>query len=185
VQRDPAAPVLERQRLVERLHASLETLEWALRMIPPAWTHRSPGGVMVPEQGAWSAAMNLAHLAMYEEQFPTVVLEDLLAGGNGLARGADFNEDRFASQAMALASEQMPTILGRLQRARSRQIDLAEQFSDAAFAAPATPAWGSSGMGPRRWSPARVLAKTLQHSWEHGNAILQVAVFAPVELVED
>jgi hypothetical protein len=40
-------------------------------------------------------------------------------------------------------------------------------------------------MGPPRWSPARVLAKTVQHTFEHGASILRVAVFAPRKLVED
>lgn len=183
--RDPDAHLLDLEGTVERLRASLEMLQWALQLIPDGWTHRSPGGTLSPEPGAWSAAMNLAHLATYEETFPAAVLEDLLGGGNGLGRVSSLDEGTFAAQSMALASEPIPTILGRLQAARENEIELARQFTAAAFTAPATAAWGGTGMGPPRWSPARVLAKTVQHTFEHGHAIMTIAVFAPRELVED
>ncbi len=65
---------------------------------------------------------------------------------------------------------------------RSREIDLAGQFSDEKWAAPQTRAWGGFGYGPRTWSPARVVAKSFQHTFEHGNSILRVALYAPREL---
>src|SRR5688572_13449316 len=182
---DPAADLLDREGTIERLRSSLATVEWAVRLIPEGWSHRSPGGTLSPEEGAWSAAMNLAHLAVYEETFPGPVIEDLLAGGNGLGNVSSLDESTFEARAMALASEPMVTILGRLQQARGRQIELAGEFDPAEFVRPVTSAWGSSGMGPRRWSAARVLAKTVQHTFEHGSSILTVAVFAPQQLVED
>lgn len=42
-----------------------------------------------------------------------------------------------------------------------------------------TRAWGRIGYGPRLHSPARIVAKSFQHSWEHGQAILRVARSGP------
>ncbi|MEX0781383.1 MAG: hypothetical protein WD557_01955 [Dehalococcoidia bacterium] len=180
---DPAAGLLDREGTIERLRSSLATVEWAVKLIPEGWTHRSGGPRSTHE--AWSAAMNLAHLATYEETFPLTELEDLLSEGNGLGRLSSMSEEITQSRALALASEPISVILGHLQEARARQVGLAEEFPGASFTTPQTRAWGSSGLGPEWWSPALVLNKTFQHTWEHGNAILSIALFAPRELVED
>ena len=54
-----------------------------------------------------------------------------------------------------------------------------ELFND-----PKTMLWSGRNAGrphPLSW----VATKTFQHTWEHGNSILRVALFAPRELAED
>ncbi len=182
---DPDAAYLDRNAVLRRLDESMATLEWAVRLVPDEWTHRAPTGRMSSEDGAWSVAMNLAHLCLYAERLPIPVLESILAGEDGVS-GTWFGEPSpFEKAAIELAAAPLPAILQRLQTARSRHVDLALSFPESAWALPTTKAWGGNGYGPAAWSPARVIAKTFQHTWEHGNAILRVALFAPRDLVEE
>ena len=179
---DPQADAFDRATVLHQLDESLRTLEWAVALVPDGWSHQSPSGKMSAEEGAWSVAMNLAHLALYEERLPTTVLESLLAGGDGVSDTWFQEPSPFVDAAVALASAPLSEIFKRLRRARNREVELASRFPDSAWAAPTTNAWGGNGYGPRVWSPARVLAKSFQHTWEHGNAVLRVALFAPRSL---
>ena len=181
--RDPQADHFERATVLRQLDESMATLEWAVSLVPEGWSHRAPDGKMSSEEDAWSVSMNLAHLVLYEERLPTAVLESLVAGGNGLT-GLSREPSAFEEAAVALAAVPLVEILERLREARAKEFALAASFSDSAWVLPATKAWGGFGYGPGLWSPARVLAKSFQHTWEHGNAILRVALFAPRELAE-
>src|SRR5438552_1593959 len=80
-------PADERSYRVEEVAAhlagSLRTVEWAVAQVPEQWHHRSPGGVSpVFPADTWGAAMNLAHLTVYEERVAAPVLEALAVGGD-------------------------------------------------------------------------------------------------------
>jgi hypothetical protein len=74
----------------------------------------------------------------------------------------------------------MAAIMARLRPARARQIEIVESFDRERFNEPLTPLWSGSGRygGPLH-PPGWVATKTFQHTWEHGNAVLRVALFAP------
>lgn len=184
--RDPQASLFDREGVIGRLEASLATLEWGIAMIPDGWTHRSPSGTkMSAEEGAWSAAMNLAHLALYTERAPVPVLRSLLSGGDGIT-GAGLREPTaLEPAAQALAQSPLDEILERLRVARNEEVNLARSFTPEAWVTPATRAWGQGGYGPPLHSPARVVSKSFQHTWEHGNAVLRIALFAPMDLLPD
>jgi hypothetical protein len=76
--------------------------------------------------------------------------------------------------AAALAAQPLETILARLRAARRRQVDALRAMTDGRFESATTRHWGS---GPH--TPAWVAAKTLQHTWEHGNSVMQIALFYP------
>lgn len=128
--------------------------------------------------------MNLAHLTLYSERLPQTVMASLLAGGDGVGDTWFKEPSPFEGAAVELAGAPLPEIMQRLREARNREIQLARRFQDDAWIRPTTRAWGGAGYGPGLWSPARVVAKSFQHTWEHGNAILRVALFAPRELIE-
>jgi hypothetical protein len=162
------------EETVARLRDSLATLEWAAAMIPGRWTHTLRESY---PPDAWSAAMNLAHLVVYEEQVAAPVLEALAAGGDGASATRSAMESWFLKDAEAIAGEPVPALLQRLRSARARQIATIESFDEARFNTPVCALWGASHSGPLR--PAGwIAAKTFQHTWEHGNAILRVALFA-------
>jgi hypothetical protein len=181
---DPQADAFDIASLLKRLDESLNVLEWAVNLVPNGWSHRSPYGRISREEGAWSVAMNLAHLALYEERLPTTVLESLVAGGDGVGDTWFREPSPYEDDAVDLAAAPLSEIMERLRRAHSNEWELARRFGTSTWTKPSTGAWASSGIGPPAWSPARVLAKSLQHTWEHGNSILKVALFAPRDLAQ-
>lgn len=183
---DPDALNLDRELILSMIQQSMDALEWALPMIPEAWTHRSPSGTrMSPGEGAWSAAMNLAHMALGSEVLYQSVLRSLLGGGDGVSDSSLREPSPYEPAAMELAERPLQEIMKKFRAGRAEEAALARAFSPEAWLAPTTAAWGRSGYGPRLHSPARIVAKSFQHTWEHGNAILRVALFAPRELMAD
>jgi hypothetical protein len=160
---------------VARLRGSLDTLESFLRLVPSPWTHESPPG---SPDGAWSVAMNLAHMTVYEEALAAPVVEAIVAGGDGEGVIPSADEGWLLRGAGAIAGQPLDALAARLRVARERQIRAIESCSPAAFNQPATPLW-SGRNGGRPLSVGWVVTKTLQHTWEHGNSIMRVALFTP------
>jgi hypothetical protein len=179
---DPQADALGLTVLKRQLHESIATLDWALGLVPDGWTHKSPYGRISREEGAWSVAMNLAHMALYEERLPTSVLRSLQSGGDGVGDTWFKEPSPWDPDAVELAAAPVGTIMSRLKAALAVEFAIADQFTGSGWSAPSTTAWAASGIGPSLWSPARILSKSLQHTWEHGNSILKVALYAPREL---
>ena len=160
----------------DHLRDSLTTVEWAVSLLPERWSHALPDYY---EPEAWGAAMNVAHLAVYEDKLAGPVLASLAAGGDGTDASASVDER--TAEAFAIADQPLPALLDRLRRARQRQIETVEAFDPERFNVPVTPLWGEGypRYGSRLHSAAWVATKTFQHTWEHGNAILRLALFSP------
>jgi hypothetical protein len=157
-----------------QLDQSLRTLEMGLALVPEEWQRRPP------RKDAWSVATNLAHMAIYEELLAAPVLEALAAGADGTGAAPSSDEGWFARETEALSREPLDHMLDRLRAARRRQIVAVRSFTDEGFNTPLTPLWVWSGRGNVPLDPpAWVATKTVQHTWEHGNSILQIALFAP------
>lgn len=166
-----------------RLEESFETLRWAVGMAPSAWHHRPPPFQRPGGELPWSIAQNLAHMLIYEETAAAPVLEELLAGGDGSLAVPSWRDERFSEERVGfarLSREPVAELLDRLGRARRRQVDAVRTFSSERFNTKLTSLWGPSGQRPG-W----VATKTFQHTWEHGNSILQVALFAPRQDITD
>jgi hypothetical protein len=123
--------------------------------------------------------MNLAHLVVYDEGIALPILLSLAAGEDGTTLVRTTNENWFFNDAVALAVEPVEVLLGRLEVSRMRQAELVEGFSAADFNRRWSPAFGSGLHGNAPHSPAWVANKTFQHTWEHGNAVLRMMLFAP------
>lgn len=160
---------------VHRLRDSLRTLEWGMDLMPARLHRCIPDG---SASGTWSAVMNLPHLVMHDERIALPVVESLVTGGDGLDVVKSFREDWLTSDAEALAAEPIAALRARLRAARARQVALAERFTEEQFNTPMTPGWGDRAGTPLK-SPGWVLYKTFQHTWEHGDSILRIALFAP------
>jgi len=174
-----AATVFSVEETVRRLSDSLAGLEWAVTLVPARWHHEA-GGPGPSGERPWSVAMNLAHMAVYEEQLAAPVLDDLAAGGDGSSVVPSGNEDWFSAGSIALSAEPLPAIIARLRTARQRQIAAVLRFTDERLNAPATMLWQGGWRSKQPPDCAGwVAAKTFQHTWEHGNTILQTALFAP------
>ena len=170
-----------RSATVERLEQSLTTVLYAVAVIPEAWQFRKPADEAdLDWLGEWSVAQNLAHLAVYEEQVAAPILEAIAAGRDGAAEVASAIESDYEALWEALAARPMEDIANRLSTARARQVAAVAAMSDERFHALATTLWQGVA-GAARHSAAWVAAKTVQHTWEHGNSIFRFALFAPLD----
>jgi DinB superfamily len=166
----------ETDEVVEALRSSLATIEWATRVLPPQWTnalreHYPPD--------SWTVTMNLAHMVLYEERLAVPMLESLAEGNDGTDRVQSVSEQY--PDAVLLAEEPMDELMRRLRAARERQLAIVGAMDARRLNAPATEHWGKvdPNMGARAHSAGWVAMKTFQHTWDHGNAILRMALFAP------
>lgn len=167
----------ETARLLEE---SFRTIEWAVARLPEQWEHSSPAGVAGFDEGSWSVAMNLAHLAVYEERLGLPMLAALASGGDGVAVVQTPREDAFIREAEELGSAPVAQIMQRLRAARQQEVALVRAFPPERFNVPATSLWGrTKRFGADLHSAGWVAAKSFQHTWEHGNALLRVVLFAP------
>jgi hypothetical protein len=158
------------------LRESAETLISAARSVPPAFTHANPDYLPVD---AWTVAMNIGHMIVYEAQMANPVLEAMAKGGNGVGAAKSDVESWFLADAEATSLEPLDSLLTRLSEARHNAIAIVESFDDVRWSAPVTPMWSRRAAPGTMRSPAWVAAKTFQHTWEHGNAVLSMALFAP------
>lgn len=159
-------------RLLER---SLAALEWVAERVPEELQRYAPPALSGEEM--WGVAMNLAHLAAYEERLAAPVLEALAAGEDGTEAVPSGSEDWLKSDAERLSEQPLTAILERLRLARARQVEAVRSFDDERFNRPASPLWRRPGsdLDSAGW----VAAKTVQHTWEHGNTIFQILLFVP------
>lgn len=125
--------------------------------------------------------MNLAHLVVYDESIAVPVLESLAEGDDGTTKIRTDNENWFYNDAVTLCGESLDGLIERLQTARARQLKLASSFSANDWNRRWSPTFSSGLHGSGPHSPAWVASKTFQHTWEHGNAVLRAALFAPVD----
>ncbi len=167
-----AAFVFDQRETAARLRDSLRTIESFLALVPAEWTHKPPS------EGAWSVAMNLAHMIAYEEQLATPVLTAMADGGSGQDVVPSGGEAWLLDSATAIASEPVGVLAARLRAIRERAIALVESTPADLFNAPNTMLWSNRNAG-KPLALSWVATKTFQHTWEHGNAILRVALFSP------
>lgn len=169
-------PVFDQDETVRRLRDSLETVTWAAREVPPAYTHALMPG-LPPD--AWTVAMNLAHLIVYEEGIAGPILQSLASGADGTTLIRTDNEGWFYNDAVAMSEDALESLVDRLTVARQRQLELVASLSPVDWNRrwSTTFSSGIHGNGPH--SPAWIATKSFQHTWEHGNAVLRAALFSP------
>ena len=134
--RAPAYPEISAQDTARRLTDSFRSVEWAVSIVPPQWTHALPD-YYGPND--WTVAMNLAHLVVYEEKFATPLLEALAAGDDGEGAVPSPGEGWLLRDATAIASEPVEVLLERLANSRARQVQIVESFPRDRFNEPVTP----------------------------------------------
>jgi hypothetical protein len=168
--------MIDRAATAARLRDSLDTIEWAASIVPPQWTHALPD--FYPED-AWTVAMNIAHLVVYEEEMALPVLRALSKGGDGRGATRENLPAWFEPDASSLSSSPLDVLLERLRSARLEQVRLVDAFEESRWNAAVCPLWNTGRHGSSLHSSAWVASKTFQHCWEHGNAVLRMALFAP------
>jgi hypothetical protein len=143
----------------ERLSSSATELAWAVHQIPPARHYRSPPRGL----GDWHAARHIFHMGYYEQTIALPSLRQWLGGALPIVEDED--EDRAWS-----GSERVDELLDRFQAVRSEQIVLLAQLDPPDWGRACDCVWGQVTL-------AWVVTKTYQHTLEHTNNLLRMALF--------
>jgi hypothetical protein len=143
------------------LQSSGEDLIWSAQQV------RSDRWQLDPPQplGEWSAARHLFHMAFYEETLALPSMRQWL--GSPLPNLQDDDEE---GTWQALPDRGIQAMTTRFQTVRQAQIDLIPLLDESAWEQIQSTVWAPF---PLRW----VVSKTFQHTTEHINDILRLALF--------
>ena len=146
-------------------------LAWAFPLITGSAAKRS-----VPPR-EWSAAMNLAHLALYEERVAIPVLAAASRREDGATTVRSSEEGPLEGAARSLAAEDFASVVRRYEDAAQAHAQMLGRFDDESFNEPGC-SLGSPPLGLvcAGW----VAKKSIQHTWEHGHAVIRVAFLLTV-----
>jgi len=145
-----------------QLEASADGFVWGVEQIPKERLYAPPPG---PEGGLgeWVAARHAFHLLYYEREVALPAMQHWLGGPNPSLD--DYDEDVAWQNAPDL-----PTILREFHQVRAAQIALLPRIDETRWHEARETLWGSVTL---RW----VVSKTYQHTAEHINDVLRIALF--------
>jgi hypothetical protein len=141
----------------EQLASSAEILIWALGQVPATrWHHQPPFD-------DWSPARHLFHLLYYEETLALPSLKQWL--------GAGLPMPPLAGEEIAWRHDHDVGVLIETFRAvRQVEVLIVGDLAGADWDLPRPTVWGERSL---RW----VLTKSYQHTMDHANSLLQMALF--------
>ena len=152
----------EMRWLGDELGRSAIGFEWAIRQVPlERLTQTPPAGL-----GEWPALRHLHHLVWYERELALPSMRIWLGAtppdGHALDEDADWAADQ--------STLQVDMLLRSLVAGRDEQRAILTGLDAAAWATARTTGWDDV---PLRW----VVSKTYQHTAEHTNDVLRIALF--------
>ncbi|MHA2357312.1 MAG: hypothetical protein ACXABK_00900 [Candidatus Heimdallarchaeaceae archaeon] len=160
----------------KQLEYIAQTIEWALHLIPEQRLFKSP-----PHDtdsvyavygtnyfGRWSAMRIFYHLVHYEELFALPALKvwlgDELIKPVGIIEAKEFKKE--VDQGIILQD-----LIDRFYAVRKKQIEVIKEIKEEEWVMPkANTFWGNV-------SAKFIVAKSIQHTLEHGNKIMRNAIF--------
>lgn len=145
------------QWFTSQLSSSAEGLAWAARQVSPARQNQRPP----QDLGDWPAVRHVFHMLFYEQNVALPGMRQWL--GDPLPAIVDEND-------AWTGSERIETLLPAFTTVRSQQIALLTQFKDADWDRVVETNWGPVTLF---W----VVSKTYQHTAEHINDVLRIALF--------
>jgi hypothetical protein len=150
------------QWFATHLQASADGFVWAAEQVPVARRYASPPGP-AGNLGEWVPARHVFHMLYYEQQIALPVMQHWLG-----ASAPSF--DTYDEDAAWDGHREYETMLAEFRAVRAAQIALLPQLDAAAWGEPRDTGWGSVTL---RW----VVSKTYQHTAEHTNDLLRMALF--------
>ena len=147
-----------------QLQASAEGFVWSVEQVLPERQCAPPPGP-AGGLGEWSAARHAFHLLYYEREAALPLLQEWPR--QPFLTLAGYFEREEAAWASAPS---LPTILEEFRTLRTAQLALIREFGEAAWEEAPETAWGHETL---RW----IVAKTYQHTLEHANDALRLALF--------
>jgi hypothetical protein len=147
------------------LQASADGLVWGVEQVPPARrVIRPPGPHDGPSPlGEWTVARHVFHMLYYEQHCALPSMRQWLH--EPMPSMNAYDEDGAWDP-----SQSIDELISGFQRVRAAQIALIPRFAPAAWDETRDAVWGPVTL---RW----VVSKTYQHTAEHTNDILRIALF--------
>lgn len=143
------------------LQASADGLIWGIEQVLPERRELSPPDI--GWLGEWTVARHLFHMVSYEEEIALPSMRQWL--GHDMPVLDSYNEDRDWG-----GGHDLDGMLARFRAVRAEQIALLEQLDAEVWEEMRDCVWGPVSL---RW----VVSKTYQHTADHINSILQLALF--------
>jgi len=144
----------------EQLKNSADGFIWATRQVPEARLQAQPPKGL----GEWTAARHVFHLWYYEQTIAFPSMQQWLGGA------LPFLEDKNEDHAWNKSQETVDTLLAKFRLTREEQIKLLPEFDEAAWNEVREAVWGPVKL---IW----VVSKTYQHTAEHINDVMRIALF--------
>ena len=144
----------------DQLQASADGFVWGAEQVPIARLYLQP-----PEGlGEWTAARHVFHLLYYEQTIALLSMRQWLGAEcpstDGLDEDIAWNERKV----------NVESLLAHFRQVRAEQIALLQKFDDIAWHTTREAVWGPVTL---LW----VVSKTYQHTAEHTNDVMRIALF--------
>ncbi|NHJ47824.1 MAG: hypothetical protein FK733_08555 [Asgard group archaeon] len=162
---------------MDQLKETVKIIDWGIKQIPkerlleipPHGTHPQSTDYDKRYFGNWSAYRILFHLVLYEEYHVIPSLMKFINAQEDIS-GIDLDEE-VAWKNELIKGVNVDGLLMRLNQARNNQIDIIKRIDDNKWTA------DTGHTSCMHSSPEFITSKTIQHTLEHGNKILRIALF--------
>ncbi len=144
-----------------QLTASADTFEWGVRQVPAARQDAQPPSGL----GEWSALRQVFHMLYYEREFALPSMQQWL----GRPKFSVDNLDEDAAWA-AKREREAEALLAGFSAVRTQELALLARLEEGAWSEVRQAIWGPVTL---HW----VVGKTPQHTAEHTNSVLRLALF--------
>ena len=149
-----------------QLQASADGFVWAFEQIATDHWHRLPPDARY--MGTWTPLRHVWHVTGYEEM---IVVPSMQAWcGQPLPDGERWQDDDDAFAAALAAGLTADALIARFKAVRQQQIDLLDELTSVDWEAPRPTLWGNQPL-------KMVVTKTYQHTFEHGDTLLRMALW--------
>jgi hypothetical protein len=170
-----------KQVLRDRLEETARILEWAISKIPPGHLLQVPPHGQHPQAGEryktyfgdWSAYRLFFHVVFYEEVFALPTMRHWLGEpypGVDIINPDSSLEEAACQQELERGAD-LPALLDRFRAVRQEQIRVLETIPAREWDLEKV----NTELGPV--SAEFVVAKTIQHTLDHGNALMRNALY--------
>lgn len=149
-----------------QLQASADGFVWAFEQINPEQWHRLPPDASY--MGTWTPLRHVWHVTGYEEMIVVPAMQAWC--GQPMPDGEKWQDDDDAFAAALAAGLTADAMIARFRAVRQQQIDLLDELTSIDWEAPRPTLWGNQPL-------KMVVTKTYQHTFEHGDTLLRMALW--------
>lgn len=149
-----------------QLQASADGFVWAFEQIATDHWNRLPPDASY--MGTWTPLRHVWHVTGYEEMIVVPAMQEWC--GQPLPDGEGWQDDDDAFAAAVAAGLTADAIIARFRAVRQQQLDLLDELTSIDWEAPRPTLWGNQPL-------KMVVTKTYQHTFEHGDTLLRMALW--------